>query len=810
MHTFETFEKEYIKIKKGASHTKARQKYIAALDRYGKIATESLAFGTMGVGAGAGAGAGEEADAPTKSRFTPDQADEFGFVYAINLKECDMTDELRQYIPPGDVIDYLMSQVRVWTGGMIDVWRKIRNKEKTKEYEAIDMFTEFASRILPEIQGYLDSPADERLAAAKGRDDYGIEIPVYIRDACVEKEMTLCVPRPYYYFGMCGLFDQPMNMYLGMTPIFRGHFPYSVIESNQFTAFETIIWSFLSDDYFTVATYTISESGGHHARFAIKDTQNGILYLFDPHGSITADETRTPDVDIFRRVVRRMQDGIEVNVLEIKESTVKVGFFGFETYEYLNVSFDQLFADADADDPVPRDQIVVDQTFILRVDSSSIQKVRLNNRSRPLPYRGDQTFEGSCMVMACMRASYVAMRHNMNPGSNPIDYVDEDIPCHFAAFIATLASSFETEEGKFSRGYLKEEQRRNGGIFVTMMSTSGREKSIWVENILSFQTIHAIKIVYRALRRAYHIGWIDSSSLNPYNYRFYIKYYNTKKLGKNRRRRVYYPMDGQPIRDLSCTQTATQSTSADADSCEVVVERLGDKMWNVTIGSKSLDLNTTPLENFHEFILSEEQIRTQTVGAFLQSDALKAVCPDRYLQRRFMYKNNRRVSDDSYLDQVIELFSLPRPIPYVVFKNTRIALTTFDDEGNEQYFDTNIDESQTVADVIEQVLRENPTTIRPSPTGYVLAIQKSLNPDTLIYDLETKREFYLVPKITDEFRLHVHYIPHKTFHIPINESTTFGDLKERLPGSSKVTNPSNVRDSNTIFPTFHTMTIQIE
>lgn len=201
-----------------------------------------------------------------------------------------------------------------------------------------------------------------------------------------------------YLFGVHGTFEEPVDFLLEVLredPRFKGCYVRGIyldtlVEYGHQQRFHREYYNeFCDNDEYRVAlfaTMTNDSTGDiiNHARLMVKDPSRRAVIITDPHGEI--DERLLPE----------REQSYMVNMLEEererheKRLRLKIG----ETVEYPFVYFNEQHVD-----------------------------------------QGDM--EGSCGALTFLRMIYLLyMSHTT--GHQPIDYIDDPIPCKFAVFLSRL------------------------------------------------------------------------------------------------------------------------------------------------------------------------------------------------------------------------------------------------------------------------------------------------------------------------------------------------------------------------------------
>ncbi len=775
MITFGQFERLY------PDASRARSKYVSALLRFGKFGGSLFGNKRPGEqleGAPKRQTTTNESSSSSSSsslvvsegnvhvpRFDSSLVDEYGFVKSIDLRTCDVPADLACYLPSVELAEFTKTLYKYSRDGVMGkvAERERLMEDRHSEVEAgggehdapldfegdKDIIRSVALfRQMVDMNFSLFFLQPKELLARYVRPD--MSFPVYLRDHCSSKsirELTACVPRIYYHFGAHGVQAEHLMVYLHHVPGFNRVFPYRILSSRAGNLFEVSARDFFTNDNFDVAQYSIKTrkdafgEHGLHARFAVKDRARRRILLFDPHGDFNVKDKYTPDFLILNRALRSITNGIRVKVLErVGVDRAHVQFYGFpelhgfwETIKNVHVS--TLFASSSSVDAVPADEIRVDQWYTHKLPAESVHGFTSVERgTQETGYEGDQPSEGTCALVALMRAAYVAQQANLRPLSNPLDFVRDEIPCSFAVFVSMLAQAFSVDEDNFNEDML--DMKEGQGIFV---SVDGIQDRVWVYRLPTRKTtVPALKVVRLALSR---IAMTRSVSMNPYRYRIKLVYPlgAVGLVGGVR----YVPIDSKV--DMTCVDVAEDGDRETGDPCRVVIEPLPENVYNVSVFVRRA-YSPIDLEQMQEVVMSMEFARTKCVKDMQGFLTAPPSDPERMLV--VMQVGNRLLTGDTSILQYFDPSQVgSRPEVRVIEKPRTIQVLY-----NARTWTIQIDSNTRVREVIAVVVPDLSEAVRTGVNLHLTYEGKSTREyffdDIRMSTLNTELRFTLV-------RLHI-------------------------------------------------------
>ena len=767
--------------------------------------------------------------------FTRDQVDDSGFVESTRLRTCDVPIELQRYLPSVDLVERVKHQHRKLRDDVRMLIqerdRLLVDKEEEDDLWGEDATIEFDYKqdhvILESMQvfklyvsAYIGSffrLSDGERAALPKPD---MSVPVYLRDFCSNKsirEMQACVPRVYYYFGACGIPTDDLLLYMHNVPGFDRLYPHRIMASRSDNLLETSARNFFMDDTYDVAMYGVKtlrdSSGDHglHARFAIKDRVRRKIILFDPHGDFNIVDKYEFDYKILNRVLKSITEGIAVEVISGHLGDVSVAFRGFPElngfYEVMNVKVWNLFESKDSRRPVLSQSVQVGQKYFYKLPIESLNGFTGVERSTSAyGYEGDQPSEGSCALVSLMRVSHVAKKLNEQRLTNPVEFVRDDIDCHFAVFMSMVAQGFDIKDN-FT--YEKLDSTYSG----ISVSVEGIQDHVWVYKVPKNKIkLPVLKLTRVALSRA---ALVHPISINPYRYRFKVVQSSSEE--DEEEDIVYHPMDSGA--DLRCLDY-------DEGECRIVIEPLPVDTYNVSIFVKRED-KINSASSLQEFILPLEFIRTRFVR-----DLAAFVDPpfDLTSSTLMMRVGKKYISNDVPIGRSFDPTILGmRPAIWLVPKAHFVTVHYKETPESTEHVSMNVRINQSTQ--VVHVIREVVSSLRDSHFNFKLKYRsnptRTFHADTdRVFNLNTNEPFLLVRLhiLAPDARVTVKYMDSMDLNerevtIPITSETTLGDVKEavdemlgdimpRIRLSTSFDSFQNIADdSSKVYPNFDRLTL---
>jgi hypothetical protein len=623
MLTLKEFERVY------PHRSRARSKYVSALFRFGKYGgVTSFGNGTKRPGDELEGGDAKRTTVHPPALFDPSQVDDFGFVKSLDLHTCDVPPEMARYLPSVELAGLIKTLYKRTQDSVIPMVEA--REERMEERHALSNV--YSPPHHPPFEFEADNDILHLIALFRQVSGINLSFffsqpstvldfitrpdmsfPVYLRDHCSSKsirELRVCVPRVYYHFGARGIQTEPLLIYLNRVPGFQRLFPYRIMSSRAGNLFEVSARDFFTNDNVDVAQYSIKTkadaSGEHglHARFAVKDRARRRIVLFDPHGHFGVKDKYDPDFSTLNRVFRSITEGIRVKVVKsVDANRTDVKFYGYpELHGFLetikNVHVSTLFGLSG--EVISADAIEVGKWYTHKLPTESVHGFTgVDRATDEAGYEGDQPTEGTCALVSLMRTGYIAQQMHLRPLDNPIRFVRDDIPCHFAVFISMLAQSLSVDDDNFNEDML--DLGYGQGIFVRVV---GIQDSVWVYRLPTRKTmVPALKVVRMALSR---VAMTRSVSMNPYKYRIKLVYPHGALgvVGVVDGVR-YVPIDAKV--DMTCVDAEEEG---DDDECAVEIEPLPVNTYNVSIFVKRAH---SPIEHMQEVIMTSSFAHTKFV-----------------------------------------------------------------------------------------------------------------------------------------------------------------------------------------------------